>query len=82
MVQGQLSNYSIKTFLHVTYILFVDLSWKISKEKEGLNCIKAMPIKTDATGEEASTTHDDDCVEPIDLEWSNRPQIGRVEGIL
>ena len=58
-------------------------------------CIKAMPITADATGEETST-YDDDCVEPIDFssitqgisiavdknEWSNRPQIGRVEGIL
>ena len=58
-------------------------------------CIKAMPIKADATGEETST-YDDDCVEPIDFssikqsmfiavdknEWSDRPQIGRVEGIL
>ena len=93
MVQSQLSNYNIKIFLQVTYILFVDLSWKISKEKEA--CIKAMPIKADATGEETST-YDDDCVEPIDFssikqgmfvavdkeEWSNRPQIGRVEEIL
>ena len=55
-----------------------------------------MPIKSNATGEEASITDDDDCVEPIDLssikqgmfiavdkeEWSNRPQTGRAEEIL
>ena len=56
-----------------------------------------MPIKANATEKDAITTDDVDCVEPVvDLssikqgmfiavdkeEWSNRPQIGRVEEIL